>query len=246
MADYEELPTSDHPPVVAQESSLEHGEHKPEEGASGEVKKVEKPEEPWPKLKKLLESIVESSPWSSFMTLVTIWTLFQTDIKYAGTESEADTGFEVVITIFFFTFWFEIIAQSIYKEGYFVIPSWEPEPGESLYETWIRRLSFGSFYFWMDIVATCSIVLDMEWVIGVQGIVGINGGGSQAASGGQAAKSGSRLGRLIRLVRMVRLTRLAKLYKYAVAFLTGNKVEAAEEDAESRVGAAMSDLTNRR
>jgi hypothetical protein len=198
------------------------------------------------KLRKSLESLIESSPWSTMMTFVTIWTLFQGDIKYAGTGKEADSAFEVIISIFFFLFVFEIIAQSIYKEGYFLIPKWEAEAGETSWQTWKRRIEFGSFYFWMDVIATGTLILDMKWIIGSVGIKAINGGGSQSAKGSAAAKTGSRLGRLVRLVRMVRLTRLAKLYKYAMAAITGNKIEIVEEDAESKVGAAMTELTNRR
>jgi hypothetical protein len=198
------------------------------------------------KLEKRLESLIESSVWSTMMTFVTIWTLFQGDIKYAGTGKESDSAFEVIISIFFFLFVFEIIAQSIYKEGYFLIPKWEAEAGETSWQTWKRRIEFGSFYFWMDVIATGTLILDMKWIIGSVGIKAINGGGSQSAKGAAAAKTGSRLGRLVRLVRMVRLTRLTKLYKYAMAAITGNKFEIVEEDAESKVGAAMTELTNRR
>jgi hypothetical protein len=248
-ADYHKLPnTEEGEPFSPVKAISPNGSSKEQEKPQTIAKPEPKKElTSFDRLKVNLEALIESSYWSSFMTLVTIWTLFQTDIKYAATGVEADAGFEAVISIFFFLFIFEITAQSIYKEDYFILPNWEAEPGETQYETWVRRCSVGSFYFWMDVVATSSIILDMKWIIGTKGIVSINGGGNQAASGGQAAKSGSRLGRLIRLVRMVRLTRLAKLYKYAYAVLTGKKVDSDEEDDfESRVGAAMSDLTNRR
>jgi hypothetical protein len=80
----------------------------------------------------------------------------------------------------------------------------------------------------------------------------VNGTGGKSASTGGAAKSGARAGRVVRLVRMVRLIRMVKLYKYAVLaykFVTGNTDAVAFDDddkQESRVGAAMSDLTNRR
>ncbi len=84
----------------------------------------------------------------------------------------------------------------------------------------------------------------MSWILDD----GALGGGGNAAG---AAKSGARAGRVIRLVRMVRLLRMVKVYKYvfvAYAYITGKKVEVEEDDevGGSRVGAAMSDLTNRR
>ena len=50
---------------------------------------------------------------------------------------------------------------------------------------------------------------------------------------------------LFRLFRMVRLIRMVKLYKYAQAIFSDGKT-AIKEREESHVGAAMTDLTNRR
>jgi len=89
----------------------------------------------------------------------------------------------------------------------------------------------------------------MTWILG-DGASAINGGGTQTANGG--AQAGARAGRVVRLVRMVRLVRLIKLYKYSSikAFTGGDEKKeltgAEDAPAESRVGAAMSDLTNRR
>src|SRR4051812_17290290 len=55
-------------------------------------------------VRKTLAAIIESSPWSVMMTFITIWTLFQTDIKYAATGKEADSGFEAIGSIFFFLY----------------------------------------------------------------------------------------------------------------------------------------------
>jgi hypothetical protein len=57
-----------------------------------------------------LRYLIESSVWSVLMTVVTIWTLFQTDLKYGLAPKEADSIFEVIISIFFFLFLFEIFA----------------------------------------------------------------------------------------------------------------------------------------
>lgn len=83
----------------------------------------------------------------------------------------------------------------------------------------------------------------MSWVLG-DGSSAIDGGGAQ---------TGARAGRVVRLARMVRLVRLVKLLKYTsvkkhLTITAENSGEAVESSApaESRVGAAMSDLTNRR
>lgn len=85
----------------------------------------------------------------------------------------------------------------------------------------------------------------MNWLIGENAANTISGSNSQSAKAGSASRAGARAGRVVRLVRMVRLVRLIKLYKYATA---KKEEEGNDEDMpeESRVGAAMADLTNRR
>lgn len=98
----------------------------------------------------------------------------------------------------------------------------------------------------------------MPWLIGQEGYETINGSSVQSARAGKASKTGARAARVVRVVRMVRLVRMAKLYKYATAaadreskakLKSQNGVAQADDDEmppESKVGAAMSDLTNRR
>jgi hypothetical protein len=207
----------------------------------------------WHAFKEKLRYLIESSVWSVLMTVVTIWTLFQTDLKYGLARKEADSSFEVIISIFFFLFLFEIFAQMVYNPLYFIFPSSWEEMKKSSEEGWFpylsRLFSFGSFYFWLDLIATASVIFDMKWMIGNAGLQLLNGGGKQSAKGAAAAKTGTRLGRLVRLVRMVRLTRLTKLYKYVKASITGQHIDSTELDdnhPESYVGAVMADLTNRR
>lgn len=108
------------------------------------------------------ESFGESYVVAAIMSLFTIWALYQDDIKNAATTKEADTAFEVIISILFFTFLFEIALQSFYKEDYCHVPIWEAVPGEDWKTTWYRRIQFGSFYFWLDFIATMSLLLDVS------------------------------------------------------------------------------------
>lgn len=204
------------------------------------------------KFRKTVEKVCESQVVSLTMGLLTIWTLYQGDIRDAATYKNADIVFEVIISICFFLFSLEIIGQCIYKEGYMFIPPWDIDGGEGFFQRWTRRLSIGSFYFWMDIVATGTILMDLAWMIGDDGVQAIEGGGTQTAAGGNAVRLGARIGRILRLVRMVRLVRIGKLYKYGAKIL-GIKAEekTTTEDDEvnlkgSQVGSTMIDLTNRR
>ena len=203
-----------------------------------------------------------------FMGLLTIWTLYQGDIRLAATHKDADLAFEVIISICFFLFSIEIFLQCFYKDGYLVLPKWdegERAGGESVWQAWERRLSFGSFYFWMDVVATFTLIFDMDWMLDTATQQALNGG-HQVAMGGNVARIGARVGRILRIARIVRFTRIGKLYRYAgsCVFLLQSKIienvsekpkkkQLSEEEKlkldnveESIVGLVMADLTNRR
>lgn len=111
--------------------------------------------------KATVEYFAESSFFTGLMSVLTIWALYNSDIKFAATEKDADTAFEVIITIAFFLFILEIFMQCFYKEGYFFVPQWRPLDDEEWYETWYRRIQIGSFYFWLDWIATLSLVLEV-------------------------------------------------------------------------------------
>lgn len=108
------------------------------------------------------ELIFESNYFVGLMSILTIWALFNDDIRLAGTFKNADLGFDVVISITFFLFLFEIFASSFYKgQTYLYIPAWEPLPNENILQTWARRLMFGSFYFWLDWIATLTLIFEV-------------------------------------------------------------------------------------
>jgi len=199
---------------------------------------------------------LESTPVVIVMSTITLWALFSDDIRQAGTYKTADLGFTVVISICFFLFATEILLACFAKgqEYLYIPPNQFRMKGEGMITSLVRRFSIGSFYFWLDLVATLSLIFEIEWMIGDS-----LSSGAQAASGGSATKAGARAGRIVRLVRMVRLIRMVRLYKYAtklstsanasegeVTVVTNVEGEAEEITQESRVGAALTDLTNRR
>jgi hypothetical protein len=70
---------------------------------------------------------------------------------------------------------------------------------------------FLGFFFWMDILGTCSMMLDISWMFGDSAEVAttLNAGGSATANlmllrASRAAKIGARAGRLTRLLRILR------------------------------------------
>lgn len=107
--------------------------------------------------------LFENSYFTSLMTVLTIWALFNSDLRLAATYKTADLGFDIVITITFFLFLAEILACSFYKgQSYLYIPAWEPLPKENILQTWIRRMMFGTFYFWLDWIATLTLIFEVR------------------------------------------------------------------------------------
>ena len=112
--------------------------------------------------KAAVEAFAESMYFSGFMSVLTIWALYQGDIRVAATGKEADLGFQIVISMAFFLFILELLMSCFYKEGYMYMPEQTRLPGETWSAMWMRRLQFGSFYFWLDIIATASLILEVR------------------------------------------------------------------------------------
>jgi hypothetical protein len=108
-----------------------------------------------------VELITESLPVTILMSLFTIWALFSDDIRLAATTKEADMGFMIVISIAFILFSLELLAGCIYKENYLCLPDFKPLPQETLTQKIRRICTFGSFYFWLDLIATVSLIFEV-------------------------------------------------------------------------------------
>lgn len=83
--------------------------------------------------------VVESNFVQVLMTLVTIYALLGDDLKLLTTTVAADDTFTVLTSISLVLFLIELLLASIGKEGY-----------------------FNSFFFWLDLVSTLSLITDIE------------------------------------------------------------------------------------
>lgn len=88
-----------------------------------------------------------------FTTTITLYALFGDDIRSLAFTKSADDVFWALTTVCMFFFAVEIVLCSIAREGYFL-----------------------GFYFWLDTIATVSLLLDIGWfwnkVTGVNDIGG--------------------------------------------------------------------------
>lgn len=124
-----------------------------------------------------------------FMVIITIWALFGDDIRSLTTTSDADPIFSYITLGLIFFFSLELVLSSMVKEGYFL-----------------------GFYFWLDLIATGSLLFDVIWVVEV--VFGSDsteaGDQAQLARAGRTTRAGTRAGRIVRLVRLVQLVKLYK------------------------------------
>lgn len=71
-----------------------------------------------------------------------------------------------------------------------------------------------SFFFWLDIFSTFSMIPDIGWIQSAIIDQSNGGGGSGAADLAKNSRAG-RITRVIRIIRLIRLIRIVKLYKQA-------------------------------
>ncbi|KAJ1633222.1 hypothetical protein T492DRAFT_867186 [Pavlovales sp. CCMP2436] len=163
----------------------------------------------------------ESDVVEAVMLLATFYVLFATDIRLAVTEVAADVGFESLYILAFSLFGAELVLCSWAKEGY-----------------WL------SFFWWLDLVATLSLVLDISFFwdpigaaitsVADNGPSATDNGAAVASHVSQSARAGSRAGRVVRMVKLLRLFRFAKVQRWlryflaAVRYRCSNGAERAE------------------
>ena len=155
------------------------------------------------KFKNMLEFAIDNNYSQVIMTLVTVYALVADDIKLLTTDVSAD-GYFTTITIFSLVmFLLELIAASIGKPGY-----------------WL------SFFFWLDLIATLSIITDIGPLMELMTGDGNGAAGADTvtlARASRGARIGTRAGRMARVIRLIRLVRVVKLYKSANQAMTNQE-----------------------
>lgn len=181
--------------------------------------------------------IVENNIFVFVTTMLTFYALTGDDFRVICTEKNADNYFNGMVLICVFIFASEICLSCVGKDDYFL-----------------------GFFFWLDIISTITLILDLTWVSNL-----LNGSSGKNVRSGRTARVGARAGRVVRVLRLVRILKLYKAYyesKQRQAELekrrqageeddwdesdyeTADKQE--ENDKESRVGKKLSEITIRR
>ena len=153
----------------------------------------------------------------SFMSCITLFALFGDDLKYiiANDSSNADDmdilfNSLTIFSMFFFSL--EICLLCIADRR-------KDEP-ETMKTTYIQRY-FLSFNFWLDLVSTISLVIDITWVFatvsndddGSSDTMSVTGNFRLLSKAGRGVRIGSRAGRIARITRLIRATKCNSIYQ---------------------------------
>jgi class 3 adenylate cyclase len=190
-------------------------------------------------------TMLESTPAQVLLNVITGYALFGDDVRTAGFDGGnkfvADSAFLAVSSFAFFLFNLELLIQVLFKEDYF---PWPRKEGMTRWEQ-LKSFDFpqGSFYFWLDLIATWSLVFELTWMLewigggrdpmlppptkvnlgpvtneytDDQDDVSAGGDSGVDGSAAQSARAGraSRAGaKAGRIVRIVRMVRLIRIVK---------------------------------
>ncbi|CAD8047499.1 unnamed protein product [Paramecium sonneborni] len=135
-----------------------------------------------------ISQLVESIPFSILMGIVTVYALFGDDIRILTVNKDGDDAFFVLTIICMFCFTLEIALTCITKHEY-----------------------INNFYFWLDVISTATMFLDIGWITD-EWYSGDITNASSIKTIGSASKVARKAARVIRVIRLVRLV---KLYKHA-------------------------------
>lgn len=166
---------------------------KPLEDASEEPiieidKTIDQAPKPKPAWKVKLAKFLDHYVVVIFMTVVTVYALFFDDLRIVAFSKDLDDVFYGLTLFGMICFAVEISLASVANtEEYFM-----------------------SFFFWLDVVSTISMVPDCGWIWDPM----TGGGGSGATDLAKTSRAG-RVTRVIRVIRLIRLIRIVKLYKQA-------------------------------
>jgi hypothetical protein len=132
---------------------------------------------------------LENQVFQTFVGVFTVFSLYGDDMRAGYFFKNSDFYFYAAFLACLIIFAWELTMQCIVVEGY-----------------------KGSFFFWLDVIATGSLILDIPWL--TDRLVAIYSSGMSSnnatygdviARAGRAARVGTRAGRIVRLVKLMQV-----------------------------------------
>jgi len=163
-------------------------------------------------LNKDLFEVLNNGGLQLYLLIITFYALFADDFRIITSPKELDLLYDGITIVTIVSFFIEIMFSCFAKVGYIF-----------------------SYYFWLDLISTLSLVLDIVLVkefiidIGQSGAIGF-----------------TKLGKVIRLIRLFRLIRISKLFKSISAGGNDDPSKPKKNKKDSKVGRVLSELATKR
>lgn len=177
-----------------------------------------------------LQAVVNSRTVAVVSALLTVYALYVNEIRLLAFDASADLGFLIATACVLLLLTLEVCITSLVKP--------------------VEYLQHGKgFYFWLDVIATGSLALDLLPLLDTAGVSSSTLAGhqqnAQLARAARASRAGARAGRVARLARLVRLFACHPGNFTTSPAATGGGF-ANGTDGASRVGRRLSETTTRR
>lgn len=166
------------------------------EGKKGRKKKGMSVDEDAVPIRQEVRKLIEGKYITILMTLTTFFALFGDQIRIWVTEKESDEYFFAALTIALVLFSLELLIMSCVKDDF----------------------KYGLF-FWLDFIATASLLQDIAWISDwITEAFGMGSSSVDVIPGTIQTLSGteSQTKSILKSFRLIRLIRIIKLYGYAV------------------------------
>ncbi|GLI65984.1 hypothetical protein VaNZ11_009671, partial [Volvox africanus] len=135
-----------------------------------------------------LEAILASRHWLLITMTLTLFCLYAVDVcDVARGGINAGTVVSALLLAVFVIFSLDLLLSSIFVDKYIL-----------------------SFFFWVDLIGTASLILDIQWL--VAGMLSSEDSNAlQITRAGRSARIGSQMGRVTRVLRLLRALKLLKV-----------------------------------
>ena len=89
-----------------------------------------------------MDKFINHWSFTAYMTAVTLYALFADDVRMLFFTKNADNVFYGLTSGAFISFMVELVLSCLAKDDYFL-----------------------GFYFWLDLVSTLSLIMDIGWIM---------------------------------------------------------------------------------
>ena len=145
-----------------------------------------------------VREIIEGKAVTVIMTVVTIFALFGDDFRLWFFGSWIDPWFYGALCLSLVLFAVEILLNSCVVDDFKY-----------------------SFFFWLDIVAALSLIVDIVWIVSfLEDMMNMKTTATQSdvtlGEVADASNNNDKIAKVIKSLRLIRLIRIIKLYKYVI------------------------------